>query len=579
MKNKTVGRVRLHGVLGALLMGCATGAPAAAPDVAVDAASGRFQGVLATADGAGARPAFARVGAGQGATTSYPVASVTKAFTAVAVLRLVEDGRLSLDQPLETVWPGARGKPAGKATIEQLLRHTAGVASVMQQGHGIDDAFDPAGFAAAGTLDSEIARFIDRPLRFEPGARYEYSNSGYLLLGKVLEAVTGARFDEAILGLALAPAGLDRDACFCDGIVGHPDAKPREWRAPGQAAEALRMDPQRAASAGGLRITAQALLGWAQRLAAGRILRPDTLDRMWAPGVPTRETGVTQGLGWKVREGEGGSRVWVDGALPGVTAAVAIERGTGQTAIGVLTPTLPLDALERSERYLRERVIGLLDGTGRSPLPARGAAPAELAGRYRFGDGRVLVVTHNAGRWQVLTPGAGESPLTMQRQVALDDAASGQAVADVRRWLDGGQQALATRFSAELARNLPDGALDGFLADVRGRRGRAVGVHAWGLGQGGRVNQLRITFERGSVDLALVRDTAGLIDGLQLLGEDDGDAPAQLEAIPVAGRRLWVDGYFHGRDAAELEWIVDGGRVVALQVGDAPAGRAERTGL
>jgi CubicO group peptidase (beta-lactamase class C family) len=142
-----------------------------------------------------------------GAATVFRIASMTKSFTASAVMLLRADGVLALDDPAHQYLPGLRGLqlPAGDCrpvTIRQLLTMTAGFPTDdpwgdRQQGLPLD-AFDE--LIAGGGVRCCWA----------PGTRFEYSNLGYALLGRIVAAVTGGSYETAIRQMLLAPLGLDR---------------------------------------------------------------------------------------------------------------------------------------------------------------------------------------------------------------------------------------------------------------------------------------------------------------------------------------------------------------------------------
>lgn len=556
----------------ALAIAATPSAPAAAtrPDAApalelsLEIASGRFAGVLAVAR-PGESPAYrahAAEGGSAGRDRSYPLASVTKVFTSTAVLTLHEQGRLDLDARLDEVLPAWTGKPAAAVNIRQLLGHSSGIPSVMQSGQGLDATLDPATFPLPSTLGEQLAPVMDLPLRFEPGSRYAYNNSGYLILAQVIESVTGKPYAEAIAELVLAPAGIDDQACFCDDLPGIADVAPSEWE--GQATRpAVAVHPTRSASAGGLRMTPEALLAWLQDLAAGRILKPETLALAWAPGLPTRRPGETMGLGWLVRQEQGRTLALHDGAVPGATATVAIDTASRTVAAGWLSPTLPLAQLPVSEDYLRERVVALLRDERPDELPLAGAAPpAELAGDYTLPDGRVLRVSSAKGRWSVSVADGG-SPLDVARSVRLSSPFVEQALQAGKALVEGGETALAPYLSDALRAQLPPQSLDGFVTSWKVEHGDFRSLHAFATNSAQTSAQLRFQFERGAVDIGF-NYAEGKLAGLQLLGGSRPDLPATVSAWPAEQDSLWIDGYRHGLPPVRLYLVREEGTIAGL---------------
>lgn len=139
------------------------------------------------------------------AATRYHLFSVTKTFTALAVMQLVEQGKVSLDQPVVNYLPEFPYPPS--ITVEQLLSHTSGIPNpiplkwIHLQGEHAQfqhDAFFPAIFREHPKLD------------FEPGAKFKYSNLGYVILGQLIERVSGMKFDEYISRNIIDPSGVAR---------------------------------------------------------------------------------------------------------------------------------------------------------------------------------------------------------------------------------------------------------------------------------------------------------------------------------------------------------------------------------
>ena len=123
--------------------------------------------------------------------TKFRLGSVTKQFTAASILLLEERGKLSVNDPVKKYLPGA---PAAwdKITIFHLLTHTSGIPSFT----GFPDYAKLEPFAT--TSEQLVARFCDKPLDFEPGEKWQYSNSGYVLLSHLIEKITGDSYEKFV---------------------------------------------------------------------------------------------------------------------------------------------------------------------------------------------------------------------------------------------------------------------------------------------------------------------------------------------------------------------------------------------
>ncbi len=256
--------------------------------------------------------------------TRFHIASVSKSFTAAAILRLADAGRLSVDQPVASVLPGY---PRGETiTIHDLLAHRSGIPNV-------NDLPDYDRRSRESWTPSEIVSwFQDLPLEFEPGSRYRYSNSNYNLLAHIIERVTGQRYGSYLSAQVFHPAGLRE--------TGH-DGRPQDLVA-NRAAGYLPVDLDAFENApyldwtiktgnGSLYSTVDDLHRWVQALVGGRVLSAASTAKMFAD----HRDGA--GYGWSVRGGDRPSAS-VTGRSPGFSSSV--EYFTGSRVTVVVTANL-----------------------------------------------------------------------------------------------------------------------------------------------------------------------------------------------------------------------------------------------
>jgi len=242
--------------------------------------------------------------------TRFPIASVTKMFTAVSVMQLVEAGRVRLDAPLGTYLPSA--PHAGEVTIRQLLTHTSGLWN-----YG-DEAFNSGRAATPTTPSAILAAVAAHPLDFKPGTKFSYSNTGYVLLGLVVEAVAkvplAAYEREHIFG----PAQMH------DTTVGAPPAGVPVARGYMDASgtPAPPYSPSWVFADGDIVSTASDLARFDVALMDGRLLKPATFAEMQSSAVDAAELGasVRYGLGVSLATSGGVTFVGHHGGVPGFEA-------------------------------------------------------------------------------------------------------------------------------------------------------------------------------------------------------------------------------------------------------------------
>jgi CubicO group peptidase (beta-lactamase class C family) len=207
--------------------------------------------------------------------TKFRLGSITKQFTAAAILLLLERGKLSLDAPIKAYLPDA---PAAwdKVTVRHLLSHTSGIPSFTS----FDDYSKSRPLPA--TLDSLTARFRDKPLDFQPGEKWNYSNSGYILLTAIVEKMSGQPYaafitDNIFKPLGMADSGYDSHAAVL------PHRASGYSRSPKGPVNADYIDMTIPQGAGALYSTTHDLLKWTTGLAEGKLLKPQSVQAMATP--------------------------------------------------------------------------------------------------------------------------------------------------------------------------------------------------------------------------------------------------------------------------------------------------------
>lgn len=208
----------------------------------------------------------------------YEIGSVTKQFTAAALLLLQERGRLRLDDPLCRFFPGCPDAWA-RISLHDLLTHSAGVPDLYGTPEYRREPAQPR------TVAQLIALFRDKPLDFQPGDRFSYSNSGYVLLGAVIERVALVPWDAFLEEELFRPVGMSHTAYDRPGaLVPNRAAGYRGTRGVATANAAYR-DMSDGFAAGGLYSTTEDLYRWHRALGGPAPLAPASLGAMFRPHV------------------------------------------------------------------------------------------------------------------------------------------------------------------------------------------------------------------------------------------------------------------------------------------------------
>lgn len=208
--------------------------------------------------------------------TVFHIASMTKQFTAMAIMQLRDRGKLNVGDPICTYI--ANCPPAWEPiTIRHLLTHTSGIANVSSLPQW-DDDLSLKHYSRAGFVDL----FRSRPLRFAPGEKYEYSNSGYFLLGLIVERVSGMSFDKYLKADIFVPLGMNHSGYDDNRAVVSGAASGYYSRGPAFIT-ATYVDPSTRLGDTGIVSTTGDLLRWDQALYTDRLVSRRTLDEIFTP--------------------------------------------------------------------------------------------------------------------------------------------------------------------------------------------------------------------------------------------------------------------------------------------------------
>ncbi|MGA3028961.1 MAG: serine hydrolase [Bryobacteraceae bacterium] len=330
--------------------------------------------------------------------TKFRLGSITKQFTAVSILLMEERGKLKTDDPVKKFMPDA---PAAwdKITIYHLLTHTSGIPSFTS----FPDYASQEPFPT--TPEKLVARFRDKPLDFQPGEKWSYSNSGYVLLGYLIEKVSGESYEKFVQENIFTPLGM-KDS----GYDSNSAIIPR--RAAGYAhgkdgpVNAGYIDMSVPFSAGALYSTTGDLLRWEQGLFGGKLLSAASLAKMTTPFKEDYACGLS---------------------VHTVNGHKAIDHGGGIEGFNTFLAWYPEDKLTvvalanlngDAPQGIATRLAAIVHGDKAEPLPSEQkevtVAPEILrqyVGTYDLAPGFKLMMTMEGG--QLMTQASGQARLPL----------------------------------------------------------------------------------------------------------------------------------------------------------------------
>ena len=246
--------------------------------------------------------------------TKFRIGSVTKQFTALAIMMLQEREFLSIHDPISTYILDC--PEAWKTiSIHHLLTHTSGIPDFVNFPEYMNHSRLPQ------SLDETIDLFKDKPVRFAPGARFEYSNSGYILLGFIIEVTTGQSYEDFLMQNIFDPLGMSNSGYDSNRIIimDRADGYKQEY---GILLNADHIEMDTPHAAGGLYTTVEDLFLWDKALYTDQLVSMDTLDAIFTPYEFDSWYGGYYGYGWNIGERHGREEFCHGGGVNGFTAFI-----------------------------------------------------------------------------------------------------------------------------------------------------------------------------------------------------------------------------------------------------------------
>lgn len=328
--------------------------------------------------------------------TRFRIGSVSKQFTAAAILKLAEEKRLRLDDRLALFFPEwPRGD---EITLRHLLQHSS----------GIRDFTRDTGFAAnvvGPVARADLVQLIRQaPLEFPPGRKVRYSNSGYVVLAEIIERVTGASYEEFLRRTFFTPLGMKETGTYPVQPADPAAARGYAFER-GAYREAENWHPSWLVGAGGLGSTPHDLFRWNEALFGGRVLNAASLQIAFSVGVLTDDdplhpeiTGY--GCGWIIDRLRGERELSHGGEMAGFGSYLLRLPDHALTVVVLLNCVPQMPSLQQWSlaREIAARVLRLPSLPAPETYPVLASDLAVIKGRYELDDGVLMDVTLADGR-------------------------------------------------------------------------------------------------------------------------------------------------------------------------------------
>ncbi|HEY0678934.1 MAG TPA: serine hydrolase [Chitinophagaceae bacterium] len=238
----------------------------------------------------------------------FQIGSVTKQFTSAAILRLQEQGKLSVKDTIGKYFPGFPN--GGIITIEHLLTHTSGIYNYTN-----DNQFMSTRADKPITMEKMLELFRDKPLDFAPGFKWSYSNSGYILLGYIISKVSGKSYEQYVRDLIFTPLRMENSGFDFKSLT-HPAKSVGYFVLNGDTLRAPIVDSSVSYAAGAIYSTASDLYKWHKSLYTDKVIKQASLEKAFTPFKSN------YGYGWIIVNLDGKKLITHGGGIFGFTADI-----------------------------------------------------------------------------------------------------------------------------------------------------------------------------------------------------------------------------------------------------------------
>ncbi|HLI75965.1 MAG TPA: serine hydrolase, partial [Acidobacteriaceae bacterium] len=310
----------------------------------------------------------------------FRLGSITKQFTAALVLLLQQDGKLKIEDPVSKYLPDSP-KAWEKITLAELLGHTSGIPNFTSEHEFMTWRMNPH------TVDEEISFFKDRPLEFEPGTKFEYSNSNYEVLGAVIEKVSGRSYGDLLKERLFQPLGMHDTGLDTDELILPKRAQGYSPRQGGGLEHAVSESMTVPWAAGSLYSTTGDLLLWERGLFGGKVLNAASLKQMTTPGKGS------YALGLFVHPQDGVTVVNHGGGIEGFNTDLTYvpEKALTVVVLGNVNGTAPGDMGAKLVSVALGKTVVLANERKEQPIDK--AELAKFGGTYRFTPAFAITIT------------------------------------------------------------------------------------------------------------------------------------------------------------------------------------------
>lgn len=496
-------------------------------------------------------PGGPKRGISSGLNTRFDIGSISKSFTAAAILLLVQEGKLNLQDRINTHLGTLAADHWKRVTIHHLLTHTSGIPSIYQTEQGIP-VFMPEKEPIA--LEALISKFNDGKLLFKPGSEFSYSNSGYVLLAAIIERVSGRSYQQFMQEEIFQQYELNNTSFAIDVNTAQPYFGYRK----DLTREASTSHWSWAIGAGGIQTNIADLSRWLAIIQSN-----DFLNQELRTAYFKQHESAGYGYGWQFSNG----KIQHDGGTAGYISFISFDPATDSHVIVLSNRSFEaIDRFGESSNYIRNLVNKtwqVLEGKFIETLPKPGKIGLQSQ-VYQFTNGTQISFRQYIDRTYWVT-GSDMTPSRIIPSAQLEGSSTQEKMMNevAALLLRKKHWGLAKHCNGEMKFVCYSGLMGIGMKMIRKKTGTMQKVTAYFVEE--KYGLLRVIGEKQAADLIAYFDEEGKIKGIFENGYYSPDKERPMLAYPTESGGLLLDGFNIGEPDVLLEF--EGNRVLLKQSG------------
>ena len=492
----------------------------------------------------------------------FSIASLTKSLTAVGVMKLVEDGNLTLDTTISTYFPDFMPDFSKEITIQHLLNNSSGIEANIGRTDDNGNGLMPE--ETAITFNEVLEKFKDSKLKFEPGTGYDYNNFGYLLLANIIEIVSGQSYANFMEQAVFKPAGMKNTSiAFFNSL----NQKAQPYLGLGMTEFKKFNSPFHSSwlkGAAYMNSTTIDLFKFMQALDNGTLLKPTSANKLYTSTQAMGVNEMASGLGWVIDKKGDEKWLYNSGLLPGYASVMGTlsEKNIKIIILSNATSVNPvIDEFQGEVTFVPEitdKIISLFQGKSIENLPIpkkiKNTSIVNVTKEYQLDDKHSLFLKKEGNTYTLET--AGNEPwsvftYTFSRNANENDSFSETALFFANAMSTQNFEGLINYANDQMKGFLGTeeglGQLKGMWSNFLQHAGKFISYNIYKI-DGDDIKNVHIRFHFETVDIGIVLslNTNHKIQGMFMDDSVKTNHINTVKLIPISENEFFINGHQNG---------------------------------